>query len=262
MNIFTTFTPASPPFSIGSPPDGRLPTLDYSRFVVEPPKDASLGDLASNAAMVFAKEAKPHFPNPRELATEIAAELARVGRRRAGRGRGTGLHQHPAQAVHLRRCAARRAARARRFRPRRKGQGRGAAGQGQRRICLGQSDRPDACRPWSRRGLRRRPRQSARIFRLRGDARILHQRRRRAGRCAGPLRLPPLPRGARRDDRHSRRPLSRRLSQARRRGAREDAWPRAARQAGERMAADRARRRHRRDDGDDPRRSRRAQHHA
>jgi arginyl-tRNA synthetase len=55
---------------------GRLPALDYARFVVEPPKDASLGDLASNAAMVFAKEAKPHFPNPRQLAVEIATALA------------------------------------------------------------------------------------------------------------------------------------------------------------------------------------------
>jgi hypothetical protein len=29
--------------------DGRLPNLDYARFVVEPPKEAALGDLASNA---------------------------------------------------------------------------------------------------------------------------------------------------------------------------------------------------------------------
>ncbi len=56
--------------------DGRLPKLDPARFVVEPPKDASLGDLASNAAMVFAKEAKPHFATPRELATEICWALA------------------------------------------------------------------------------------------------------------------------------------------------------------------------------------------
>jgi arginyl-tRNA synthetase len=55
---------------------GRLPALDYSRFVVEPPKDESLGDLACNAAMVFAKEAKAHFSNPRQLAAEIALALA------------------------------------------------------------------------------------------------------------------------------------------------------------------------------------------
>jgi arginyl-tRNA synthetase len=56
---------------------GRLPDdLDLSRFVVEPPRDPSHGDLASNAAMVFAKEAKPAFANPRALAVEIAAALA------------------------------------------------------------------------------------------------------------------------------------------------------------------------------------------
>jgi len=55
---------------------GRLPPLDMKRFVVEPPKDESLGDLACNAAMVFAKEAKAHFANPRQLAAEIALALA------------------------------------------------------------------------------------------------------------------------------------------------------------------------------------------
>jgi arginyl-tRNA synthetase len=55
---------------------GRLPELDPTRFVVEPPKDPAMGDLAANAAMVFAKEAKAHFPNPRQLAVEIATALA------------------------------------------------------------------------------------------------------------------------------------------------------------------------------------------
>ncbi len=56
---------------------GRLPAgLDLSRFVVEPPREAALGDLASNAAMVFAREAKAGFGNPRALATEISFALA------------------------------------------------------------------------------------------------------------------------------------------------------------------------------------------
>jgi arginyl-tRNA synthetase len=56
---------------------GRLPAgLDKSRFVVEPPRDASHGDLASNVAMVLAKDGKPHFANPRQLASEIAGLLA------------------------------------------------------------------------------------------------------------------------------------------------------------------------------------------
>jgi arginyl-tRNA synthetase len=46
--------------------------VDLSRVVVEPPKDASHGDMATNAAMVLAKEAKA---KPRDLAERIAAKL-------------------------------------------------------------------------------------------------------------------------------------------------------------------------------------------
>jgi arginyl-tRNA synthetase len=56
---------------------GRLPeNLDLQRFAVEPPRDPAHGDLSTNAAMVFAKEARPNFANPRQLAVEIAAALA------------------------------------------------------------------------------------------------------------------------------------------------------------------------------------------
>jgi arginyl-tRNA synthetase len=56
---------------------GRLPAdLDLTRFVVEPPRDSAHGDLSVNAAMVYAKEAKAHFANPRQLATELAISLA------------------------------------------------------------------------------------------------------------------------------------------------------------------------------------------
>src|SRR5215471_3044466 len=56
---------------------GRLPkNLDLGRFVVEPPRDSAHGDLATNAAMVYAKEARPAYASPRQLATEIAAALA------------------------------------------------------------------------------------------------------------------------------------------------------------------------------------------
>ena len=55
----------------------RLPRdLDLARFTVEPPRDASHGDLSSNVAMVFAKEAKAGFGSPRQFATEIAYALA------------------------------------------------------------------------------------------------------------------------------------------------------------------------------------------
>jgi len=46
--------------------------VDFSRVVVEPPRDASHGDMATNAAMVLAKEAKA---KPRDLAEQIAERL-------------------------------------------------------------------------------------------------------------------------------------------------------------------------------------------
>ena len=53
--------------------DGVLPEgIDLSRVVVEPPKDAAHGDMATNAAMVLAKEAKA---KPRDLADKIADKL-------------------------------------------------------------------------------------------------------------------------------------------------------------------------------------------
>src|SRR5919107_518762 len=54
---------------------GKLPpNLDLGRVVVEPPRDASHGDLATNAALVLAKEART---NPKALAELLAAELRR-----------------------------------------------------------------------------------------------------------------------------------------------------------------------------------------
>jgi arginyl-tRNA synthetase len=53
--------------------DGVLPTgIDQSRIVVEPPREAAHGDMATNAAMVLAKDAGK---KPRELAEAIAAKL-------------------------------------------------------------------------------------------------------------------------------------------------------------------------------------------
>ena len=53
--------------------EGNWPAgMDFARVVVEPPRDAGHGDMASNAAMVLAKEAKV---KPRDLADQIAAKL-------------------------------------------------------------------------------------------------------------------------------------------------------------------------------------------
>ena len=55
---------------------GVLPAgLDRRNVTVEPPRDTSHGDLATNAAMVLAKPAKT---NPRALADALAAELRKV----------------------------------------------------------------------------------------------------------------------------------------------------------------------------------------
>src|SRR5438270_10853274 len=51
---------------------GALPALDASRVVVEPPRDPTHGDMATNGAMVLAKDAGK---KPRELAELIAGRL-------------------------------------------------------------------------------------------------------------------------------------------------------------------------------------------
>ncbi|MCF2523741.1 arginine--tRNA ligase [Bradyrhizobium sp. G127] len=53
--------------------DGVLPSgIDLTRIVVEPPRDPTHGDMATNAAMVLAKDARA---KPRELADKIADKL-------------------------------------------------------------------------------------------------------------------------------------------------------------------------------------------
>ncbi len=178
--------------------EGRLPAdLDPARFVVEPPRDASLGDLACNAAMVFAKEAKAFYPNPRQLATELAFELTQEPEVDQAEVAGPGflnIRLKKRVFVDLLRVILVEGG----------DFGRGAGGpgrgeEGQCRICLGQSDRADACRPRPRRRVRRCAGQPDGIRRLAGHARILHQRRRRPGRRARALGLPALSRGARRE---------------------------------------------------------------
>ena len=55
---------------------GDLPAgLERRAVTVEPPRDVTHGDLATNAAMVLAK---PAGTNPRALAEKIAAELEKL----------------------------------------------------------------------------------------------------------------------------------------------------------------------------------------
>jgi arginyl-tRNA synthetase len=75
MNIFADFSAliiaAVESLDLSAPSGAALP-LD--RITVEPPRDPAHGDLASNVAMVLAK---PVGTNPRQLADQIAAVLAR-----------------------------------------------------------------------------------------------------------------------------------------------------------------------------------------
>ncbi|MEQ4598834.1 MAG: arginine--tRNA ligase, partial [Methylobacteriaceae bacterium] len=73
MNIFATFEGRVRAAVQGLIRSGQLPEgLDLARVVVEPPRDASHGDLATNAALVLAKEAKT---NPKALGETLAAAL-------------------------------------------------------------------------------------------------------------------------------------------------------------------------------------------
>jgi hypothetical protein len=188
--------------------------LDRKAVTVEPPRDASHGDLATNAAMVLAK---PAGTNPRALAEALVGELdARMPRCPERRNRRAGLHQ-PAPD---RRCLAGRTARHRRA-----GCGLWPLGMGAGKTVNVEyvSANPTGpmhmghCRGAVVGDALATP---AGICRAQGDPRILRQRCRRAGRCARPLGAPALPRGAGRGCRRNPgRALSRRLSRAGRAGA-------------------------------------------
>jgi len=76
MNVFTLFTGHVRAAVETLARAGGFPTPpDLSRIVVEPPREAGHGDLATNAAMALAKDAGR---KPRELAEQIAAELLKL----------------------------------------------------------------------------------------------------------------------------------------------------------------------------------------
>jgi arginyl-tRNA synthetase len=76
MNIFADFQSRIARLLEKRIAGGELPRgLDLGRFVVEPPRDAAHGDLSTNAAMVYAREAKEAGSNPRALAASLVADL-------------------------------------------------------------------------------------------------------------------------------------------------------------------------------------------
>ncbi|MHB2264698.1 arginine--tRNA ligase [Aliihoeflea sp. PC F10.4] len=72
MNIFAEFNARIQKVLEGFDLQSENGTVDFSRVTVEPPRDPSHGDLATNAAMVLAKQAKT---NPRALAERLAEAL-------------------------------------------------------------------------------------------------------------------------------------------------------------------------------------------
>ena len=80
MNIFVDFEARVAAGLAERVAAGALPPgLDLGRFTVEPPRDPAHGDLATNAAMVYAKEAKAAGSNPRALAESLAETLRQGG---------------------------------------------------------------------------------------------------------------------------------------------------------------------------------------
>ncbi len=76
MNVFHRFTEHVRTAVTTLAEAGVFPSApDLSRIVVEPPREASHGDLATNAAMALAKDAGL---KPRDLAGKIAAELGKL----------------------------------------------------------------------------------------------------------------------------------------------------------------------------------------
>jgi arginyl-tRNA synthetase len=76
MNIFSIFEERTREVLESLQSEGFLPAgANLKTFVIEPPREAAHGDLATNAAMVLAK---PAHKNPKALATKIAEELARA----------------------------------------------------------------------------------------------------------------------------------------------------------------------------------------
>ncbi len=77
MNIFAIFEDRIRGILEQLRAEGGLPgDVKMTGFVVEPPREAAHGDIATNAAMVLAK---PAGLNPKELAARIADKLAQSG---------------------------------------------------------------------------------------------------------------------------------------------------------------------------------------
>ncbi|MCA0405332.1 MAG: arginine--tRNA ligase [Proteobacteria bacterium] len=77
MNIFHDFAADLDAVLSTLPITAMIPPATRARATVEPPRDASHGDISTNAAMVLSKEART---NPRALGEAIAAGIVATGK--------------------------------------------------------------------------------------------------------------------------------------------------------------------------------------
>ena len=170
--------------AVGGDQGGSSPPPGFPRpreCAWEPPRQADHGDYATNVAMILAREAKRP---PRQLAELIARHLPeasrdRLGSRSPARASSTSFSRPPGARARFREILERGGA----LRSGRCPAWRADA----RRVRLGQSDRASGHRERSRGGGRRCPGPAPAPSGRRRDGRVLHQRRRHAGRGAGPL---------------------------------------------------------------------------
>ena len=140
---------------------GELPRdLDLGRFVVEPPRDAAHGDLSTNAAMVYAREAKQAGSNPRALAEGLVADLRLEPDVQSAEAAGPGFINIVLKPEVYLNVLTDVLIQGTRF-----GAGR-RAGTGKVNVeyVSANPTGPHACRPCARRGVRRRARQASSIF--------------------------------------------------------------------------------------------------
>ena len=110
MSLYATYSALLDEVLDALEAEGALPAgLNRKPVAVEPPRDASHGDLATNAAMVLAKGAGT---NPRALAALIAPKLEALPDVTEVERRGAGVHQSAAVrrrrgGASWRRCSAR-----------------------------------------------------------------------------------------------------------------------------------------------------------
>jgi arginyl-tRNA synthetase len=92
MNIFADFQSRIARLLEKRIAAGELPPgLDLGRFIVEPPREAAHGDLSTNAAMVYAREAKSAGSSPRALTASLADDLALEPEVLSAKGAGPGF---------------------------------------------------------------------------------------------------------------------------------------------------------------------------